>query len=285
MPAVDDHVTNASHASIVAASCRPAARHRPAASLVRSPDADRFGRTRVLAEPVARRGRRPASHRDPAVGHGPRDRSRRAPRGHAREAVVATMVVLRDPGEAYLLRHTGGADAIRGSSASTPRRSRSIERSADLPGGKTGPVASPPTRTAPSTSRSVATCTASTPDLRWCARRELPRDRPYNSFVILPDGHLALKDFGGVLPAGIERPTTSRASCWCSNRRRSRSSRGCTLPGASIARLSADGDDVYVVGAHAPVPRRAGTARTSRSTRTSGRGTARSTARRTAGTP
>jgi len=53
---------------------------------------------------------------------------------------------------------------------------------------------------------------------RWCHRldaecsrlasRELPRDRPYNSLVILPSGHLVMKDFGGgigtqAMPDGV----------------------------------------------------------------------------------
>jgi hypothetical protein len=45
----------------------------------------------------------------------------------SRDAVAATMVVLRDPGEAYLLRHTGGP-AIPGPSGSTrlARRRRAV---------------------------------------------------------------------------------------------------------------------------------------------------------------
>jgi hypothetical protein len=85
-------------------------------------------------------------------------------------------------------------------------------------------------------------------DLQVVASRALPRRRPYNSFVPLPDGHLVTKDFGGALPGG--QPTTD--------------DEGCELvvldpvgldvvahlqlPERSIARLSADGDTVYVVG-------------------------------------
>lgn len=65
------------------------------------------------------------------------------------------------------------------------------------------------------------------PDLEVPVTARLPRDRPYNSFVILPDGCLVTKDSGGVLPG--QDPTAHQ-------------------PEPSIARLSADGDAVYVVG-------------------------------------
>ena len=38
------------------------------------------------------------------------------------------------------------------------------------------------------------------------ATAELPRDRPYNSFVILPDGTLVTKDFAGSLPGAPVAP-------------------------------------------------------------------------------
>ena len=38
------------------------------------------------------------------------------------------------------------------------------------------------------------------PDLGVVAGATLPRPRPYNGFVILPDGHLATKDFAGSRP-------------------------------------------------------------------------------------
>ena len=56
-----------------------------------------------------------------------------------REAIVATMVVLRDPGEVYLLRHTGGPDAISWVERIDPTTLEVLERSPDLPGGKTWP--------------------------------------------------------------------------------------------------------------------------------------------------
>ena len=81
------------------------------------------------------------------------------------------------------------------------------------------------------------------------ATRQLPRHRPYNSFVILPDGCLATKDFAGVLPGGDpddheEQPCELLILEPESLQIRAR----CTLPEGSVARLSASGDTVYVVG-------------------------------------
>ncbi len=57
----------------------------------------------------------------------------------SREALAGTMVVLRDAGEAYLLRHTGGDDAISWVERFDPETLEVIERSPDLPGGPTWP--------------------------------------------------------------------------------------------------------------------------------------------------
>jgi hypothetical protein len=86
-------------------------------------------------------------------------------------------------------------------------------------------------------------------DLRVAAGRSLPRDRPYNSFVPLADGHLVTKDFGGSLPNRhvaaedrepcelvvldpVDLDIVARLD----------------MPEPSIARLSADGTTIYVVG-------------------------------------
>ncbi len=87
------------------------------------------------------------------------------------------------------------------------------------------------------------------PDLEVLAACELPRARPYNSFVTVGGGVLVTKDFGGSLP-GAPVPADERQPCELvaldpqdlSVRAR------LALPEPSIARLSADDDDVYVVG-------------------------------------
>ena len=82
----------------------------------------------------------------------------------SREAVGATMVVLRDPGEVYLLRHTVGPDAISWVERIDPvtletHRALARPRRAARP----GPAASPRTRTDRSTSCSATTRTGSRP--------------------------------------------------------------------------------------------------------------------------
>ena len=68
------------------------------------------------------------------LGIGPASSSR-----SCRDDAVATMVVLRDPGEVYLLRHTGGTDAISWVERIDPITLAVLERSPDLPGGPTWP--------------------------------------------------------------------------------------------------------------------------------------------------
>ena len=79
------------------------------------------------------------------------------------------------------------------------------------------------------------------------AARELPRERPYNSFVVLPDGFLATKDFGGTLPGRSEAPTEPTELLVLEPERLGIVAR-LELPERSIARLSAAGDDLFVVG-------------------------------------
>jgi hypothetical protein len=81
------------------------------------------------------------------------------------------------------------------------------------------------------------------------ASTALPRDLPYNGFVILPDGHLVTKDFAGSRP-GHPVPADGRQPCELVvlEPERLRIVDRCQLSEPSIARLSAHGDDVYVVG-------------------------------------
>jgi sugar lactone lactonase YvrE len=167
----------------------------------------------------------------------------------SREVLVATMVVLREPGEAFLLRHTGGPDAISWVERIDPTTLEPLARSDDLPGGPTWPggIAAHANGSLYVVFGNHAHRLA--PDLTLTATCELPRRRPYNSFVILPDGHLVTKDFGGVLPGEdpsalvaqpaelvVLRPDTLEVVA------------GCALAEPSIARLSADADTVYAVG-------------------------------------
>jgi hypothetical protein len=165
-----------------------------------------------------------------------------------RDAPVATMVVLRDPGEVYLLRHTGGDGAICWVEQIDAESLEPIARSPDLPGGKTWPgglAAHADGSLHAVFGRHVHRLSAS---LDVLAAAELPRDRPYNSFVVLPDGHLATKDFAGALPGAPVDDTPGPSELLVLDPERLEIADRVLLPERSIARLSADGGDVYVVG-------------------------------------
>ena len=167
----------------------------------------------------------------------------------SRQALVATMVVLRNPGEVYLLRHTAGDDAVSWVERIHPDTLDVIERSPDLPGGPTWPGGmavhangSLYVAFGNHAHRLAADCTL----LASC---ELPRTKPYNSFVIVPDGHLVLKDFAGSRRGGPTWGADSEPSELLVLEPESLLivSR-LELPEPSIARISAVGDDIYVVG-------------------------------------
>ncbi len=166
-----------------------------------------------------------------------------------REAVPASMVVLREPGEVFALRNTGPGDGIAWVERIDPITLEILARSVDLAGGPTWPggIAAHANGSLYVVFGNHAHCLDA--ELNVIASRALPRHKPYNSFVILPDGTLATKDFGGVLPGAdsathVYEPTellilepdqleiVGRA----------------TFPEASIARISADDATVYVVG-------------------------------------
>ncbi len=167
----------------------------------------------------------------------------------SREAVAATMVILRAPGEVFVLRHTAGPDAIAWVERIDAATLETVARSVDLAGGPTWPGGM-----AAHANGSLYVVFGEhahrlDSDLHVLVTVRLPRHKPYNSFVILPDGCLVTKDFGGVLggedPAGhVDDPTElvvlEPATLEIVGR--------ATLGEASIARLSADGDTVYVVG-------------------------------------
>lgn len=166
-----------------------------------------------------------------------------------RLAPVATMAVGSPGGALYLLRHTAGPEGTALVERIDPV---TLEPEAVSPTLAGGPVWPGGAAVAGDGSVHVvfgrhahrlgANC-------RLLASRTLPRDRPYNSFVTLPDGHLVTKDFGGSTPgeavaAGDRRPcelvVLDPIDLAIVDR--------LELPEPSIARLSADGDAVYVVG-------------------------------------
>lgn len=164
-----------------------------------------------------------------------------------REAPGTTMVVLRDPGEVYVLRHGFGDDAPCWVEQVDPITLEVVGRSADLAGGPMWPggVAAHADGSLHVVFGNHAHRLAA--DLAALAAVELPRHRPYNSFVTLPDGHLVTKDFAGRLPSQPEAPREPGELLVLDPGTLATVAR-LDLPEPSIARLSADGDDIYVVG-------------------------------------
>jgi hypothetical protein len=167
----------------------------------------------------------------------------------SRTVPAATMAVTRDPGELYLLRHTAGDGAVAFVERIDPLTLEELGRSPDLAGGPTWPGS-----LAAHANGSLYVVFGNhahrlDPDLSVVATASLPRARPYNGFVILPDGHLVTKDFAGSRP-GVPVAAEEREPCelvvlepdglTVVDR--------CTLPEPSVARLSASGDEVFVVG-------------------------------------
>ena len=76
----------------------------------------------------------------------------------SRMSIVSTMTVLRDPGEVFLLCHTGGDDAVSWVERIDPETLEVVARSVDLVADQRGRVELRHTQMGVSTLRSVATC-------------------------------------------------------------------------------------------------------------------------------
>jgi hypothetical protein len=161
----------------------------------------------------------------------------------ARPAAAATMVVLREPGEVFVAGHTFGDDSTAWVERVDPVTLEPLARSPDLPAGPWWPGGI----AAHANGSLYVTCG------RWCHRldvdcrpvasRELPQERPYNSLVVLPDGVLVMKD--------LIRDGSARSRLIVLEPERLEPlGPEVEIPEASIARLSADGTTVYVIGDH-----------------------------------
>ena len=164
-----------------------------------------------------------------------------------REAPGTTMVVLREPGEVYVLRHGFGDDAAAWVERIDPRSLEVLERSPDLAGGPMWPggLAAHADGSLHVVFGNHAHRLAA--DTSLLTSTTLPRHRPYNSFVALPDGHLVTKDFAGRRP-GQDDVAREPAELLVLHPASLAVVARLDLPEPSIARLSADGDDIYVVG-------------------------------------
>ena len=164
-----------------------------------------------------------------------------------RESPGTTMTVLRDPGEVFVLRHTFGPEVVSWVEQIHPESLEVLRRTPELPAGPMWPGG-----LACHADGSLHVVFGNhahrlTPDLDVLASATLPRQRPYNSFVVLPDGSLVTKDFGGPRPGREPEPAEPAELLVLDPADLSIRDR-LVIPEPSIARLSADADDVYVVG-------------------------------------
>jgi hypothetical protein len=162
--------------------------------------------------------------------------------------MVVTMVVIASPDDVFVLCHTGGDGAVSWVERVHPETLETLATSEHLAGGPAWPggIAVHPNGDL----YVVFGNHAHRLDrgLQVVATRELPRVRPYNSFVVLPDGHLVTKDFGGSRPGNeMEEPFAPTQLVVLEPTGLSIVAT-LDLPEASIARLSANENDVYVVG-------------------------------------
>lgn len=167
----------------------------------------------------------------------------------SRLAPVATMAVTREPGELYLLRHEGGPEATCSVERIDPETLEPSATSGPLPGGPVWPGS-----LAAHANGSLYVVFGDhahrlDPDLGLLATRQLPRHRPYNGFVVLPDGTVVTKDFAGSRPGlPVGAAERERSELVALEPETLAVIDRCELAEPSIARLSADGSTVYVVG-------------------------------------
>ncbi len=167
----------------------------------------------------------------------------------ARPAPIVTMAVADEAGRLFLLRHTAGDGAVALVEQIDPVTLEPLATSVEL---AAGPVWPGGIGAHPNGSLYVVFGNHAhrlSPELHVLASVTLPRVAPYNSFVIVPSGHLVTKDFGGSRPGHLVA-AEDREPCELlvlDPENLSIVAR-LVLPEPSIARLSADGDDIYVVG-------------------------------------
>lgn len=168
-----------------------------------------------------------------------------------RSMMVLTMVVSPTPDEVFALCHTGGDAAESWIERVDPITLEQIALSERLPGGPAWPGG-----VAVHDNGDLYVVFGNHAHrlnrrLVRVASRELPRRRPYNSFIMLPDGHLVTKDFSGSRPGNETSEPFAPSELVVLEPNDLRIVATLELPEASIARLSADGNDVYVVGTSA----------------------------------
>lgn len=158
-----------------------------------------------------------------------------------REVFSATMTVLRDPGEVYLLGHSLGADTVGWVEQIDPKTLEPIHRSPDLEAGPFWPGGIAAHANGNLYVTYGSWCHRLSADCKRAASKELPRQRPYNSLTILDDGVLVMKD--------IVRDESANSHLVVLDPDRL-DYRGAEVecPEPSVARLTSNGNAVYLVG-------------------------------------
>jgi hypothetical protein len=166
----------------------------------------------------------------------------------SRDALAATMFVLREPGELFVLRHTLGSrgpdgpvdawvERIDPVSLETLAASTRLAAGPFWPGGLVAHANGSLYVTA------GRWCHRLSSDLRVLGSRKLPRPRPYNSLVVLACGALVMKD--------LDRSSAENTTLTVLDPETLEPlAPPLDAPEASIARLSAVEDTVYLVGDH-----------------------------------
>ena len=165
-----------------------------------------------------------------------------------RDAFASDMVIRREPGELYALRHTIPAgDPLAGDVEGWVERldPETLEVTATTPrwpSGRYWPGGIAAHRNGDLYAVFGTGAHRLTPDLEQVATRRLPVERPYNSFVTLDSGHLVTKDCDA--PRGRAPSTVSVLDPETLDSVVPE----LELPEPSIARLSSDGEAVIAVG-------------------------------------
>ena len=165
-----------------------------------------------------------------------------------RDVMVATMVVTRGPGDLFLLCHSGGDDAVCWVEQIDPVSLATKRRSMDLAGGPAWPGG-----LAAHANGSLYVVFGRhahrlNSNLDVLATQELPRERPYNSFVVTTDGTLITKDFGGARPGDDVGYLSVDTELLALDPDDLRIASSLVVREPSVARISAYDDDIYVVG-------------------------------------
>ena len=168
----------------------------------------------------------------------------------SRDALAMTMPIVGPNDELFLQRVMPGLDSVAWVEKIDPLTLETIIQSEQLAGGPMWPGGM-----AAHANGSLYVVFGNhahrlSTDLSVIASTELPRVRPYNSFVILPSGHIATKDFSGPLPGQPNGTPMNNTELLILDPEDLRIVARLELAEPSIARLSADGNNIYVVGDH-----------------------------------